>query len=189
MTTSINNSDTGAADRLLPGWSAQLTTRDGVRLNVRPAAPEDEPALADFFGQATPEDLRFRFLTAVRKIGHDFLEPLVNVDHRRTENLLAFDTETGALVASAMIAADEASNTAEVAIAVRADFKGKGVGWTLLDHAADHARQCGIKALQSIESRDHRQAIGLEKEMGFEASACPGDASLVILSKRLGYRA
>ena len=189
MTTPINDSDTGACDRPLTGWSAQLTTRDGVRLNVRSAAPEDEPALADFFGQVTPEDLRFRFLTAVRKVGHDFLEPLVNVDHSRTENLLAFDPGTGALVASAMIAADEAMNTAEVAIAVRADFKGKGVGWTLLDHAADYARERGITVLQSIESRDHRQAIGLEKEMGFKASACPGDASLVILSKTLEKRA
>jgi acetyltransferase len=74
---------------------------------------------------------------------------------------------------------------AEVAIAVRSDFKHKGVGWTLLDHVAAYAAARGIGAIESIECRDNREAISLEKEMGFTATSCPGDATLVLLRKSL----
>ena len=170
---------------LLPEWSAELQTRSGVRFNVRSAAREDEGRLTDFFTHVTPEDLRFRFLTPVRKPGHQLVASLVDVDHTQTENLLAFDAETELLIATAMIAADPSLDRAEVAIAVRADYKHKGVGWTLLAHVADYARERGIRIIESIQSYDDREAIGLEREMGFEARAYEGDASLVRLSKQL----
>ena len=44
---------------LLPEWSAQLETKGGLKLNVRPASSDDEPELIRFLGQASPEDLRF----------------------------------------------------------------------------------------------------------------------------------
>lgn len=170
---------------LLEEWSARLETRSGVKLNVRPAAPDDEPQLIEFFGRVAPEDLRFRFLTAVRAVGHDLAHTLVAVDHTRTENLLAFDAETGALVATAMLAADPGLERAEVAIAVRADYKNRGVGWTLLGHASDYAAARGIRRLESIECCDNREAISLEREMGFTARSYPGDPTLTLVAKDL----
>ena len=43
----------------------------------------------------------------------------------------------------------------------------------------------GIGAIESIEARDNREAIALEREMGFTARSCPGDSTLILLSKRL----
>lgn len=170
---------------LLPEWSAELETRSGLRVNLRPAAPEDETALAEFFTHVSADDLRFRFLSPVPRVGHDLLAPLVEVDHTQTENLLAFDAETGTLAATAMIAAEPSLERAEVAIAIRADYKNRGLGWTLLAHVADYATARGIGEIQSIEARDNREAIDLEREMGFTARSCPGDATLVLLSKTL----
>ncbi len=51
-----------------------------------PAAPSDEAALAEFFTHVDKQDLRFRFLSAIQKVGHDQLQALVTVDHQRTEN-------------------------------------------------------------------------------------------------------
>jgi GNAT superfamily N-acetyltransferase len=170
---------------LLSEWSNQITTRSGVRLDVRPAAPEDEALLEAFFGRVTPDDLRFRFLSPVRKPGHDLVAPLVEVDHTTTENFLAFADDGETLVATAMIAAEPSLERAEVAIAVRADFKHKGVGWSLLQLVADYAAARGIKAIESIEARDNREAIGLEQEMGFTVTSYPGDAALVLVRKIL----
>lgn len=170
---------------LLSEWSNQITTRSGVRLDVRPAAPEDEALLEDFFGRVTPDDLRFRFLSPVRKPGHDLVAPLVEVDHTTTENFLAFADDGETLVATAMIAAEPSLESAEVAIAVRADFKNKGLGWSLLQLVADYSKARGIKAIESIEARDNREAIGLEQEMGFTSTSYPGDATLVLLRKQL----
>lgn len=170
---------------LLSEWSAELTTRSGLRLKVRPAAPEDEEQLEAFFGLVAPEDLRFRFLSAVQKPGHDLVAPLVQVDHTTTENFLAFGEDGETLLATAMIAADPSLERAEVAIAIRADFKRRGIGWTLLDHVAAYAAARGIGTLESIESRDNREAIGLEREMGFTALPYPGDSTLILLQKQL----
>lgn len=177
---------TGEQPQLLLGeWAAELTTRSGVRLNVRPASPEDEPTLGEFFAHVTPDDIRFRFLSPMRTVGREQLRELLEVDHTRTENFLAFDASGRKLLATAMLAADPSLEKAEVAIAVRADMKHHGIGWTLLQYLADYARARGIKAIESIEARDNREAIALEKEMGFTATACPGDSTLVLVRKVL----
>jgi GNAT superfamily N-acetyltransferase len=184
MMTSLST-DTAAAPLLIAEWSAELETRGGLRVHVRPASPDDEPALVELFTHVTPEDIRFRFLTSAPKPGHALIAALVGVDHTQTENLLAFDAADGLLVATAMIAADPTLESAEVAIAIRSDYKRKGLGWTLLDHAAAYAKARGIKVIHAIESRDNREAIGVERDMGFEASPYQGDATLVQLTKHL----
>ncbi len=171
---------------LLGQWSAELLTRAGIRLKLRPANPDDEPLLADFFEHMRPEDVRFRFLTPVPHPGHDMLSRLVGVDHVRDENFLAFAEDGETLVATAMITADPALEKAEVAIAVRDDYRNKGVGWTLLDYAAQYAEAKGIKVIESIEASDNRDAIGLECEMGFSATFCADDPRLVLVRKTLG---
>ena len=114
---------------LLSEWSASLTTRSGLNLHVRPAAPDDEVLLAEFFTHMTQEDIRYRFLTSLGQVGHEWLKNLVEVDHTQTENFLAFDDSGKTLVATAMLAAEPSLERAEVAIAIRSDFKHCGVGW------------------------------------------------------------
>ncbi|HEY0630357.1 MAG TPA: GNAT family N-acetyltransferase [Sphingomicrobium sp.] len=172
---------------MLPEWSATIATREGFDLNVRPAAPEDEQALADFFGLLSPQDLRFRFLTAMKQVTPGFARELVDIDHTQTENLLAFD-DRRQLVATAMIAAPAGTNDAEVAVAVRSDLKGKGIGWSMLDHACDYARSRGFKAVHSVQLSDDRTAIALEQEMGFKAKPCADDMGLTILTRELAER-
>lgn len=166
-------------------WSGDLTTRNGFTFHVRPAVPSDEAALAEMFAHVAKEDLRFRFLTAVQKVGHDQLRALVTVDHHQTENFLAIGPDSGAIIATAMMAADDAMKNAEVAIAIRSDFKHDGISWTLLEHVARYATSKGIRTLESVESRDNHQAIALEREMGWTASSAPGDGAVVTLRKLL----
>ena len=161
-----------------------LATWTGFAFEVRPATPDDEARLADFFARLTPDDRRFRFLSGMPKIGHDLLERLTRVDHDRTVDFLAFDGDD--LIASAMLAADPAMERAEVAIAIRPEYKNRGVGWALLAHLARYAREKGIGVIESIECRENVEAIAVEKEMGFTATPYPGDPTLVLLSKKLG---
>jgi len=169
----------------LADWSAQIETRTGIKLNVRSVSPDDEQAVIDFFRKVAPEDLRFRFLSSLKAVGPVLAHELVEVDHIENENLFAFDSEDGSLVASAMVAADDKASDAEVAVAVRSDFKGQGVGWAMLHHACDFARVRGFKRLHSVELSDNRSAISLEVEMGFKARPCPDDMTLMIVSKDL----
>lgn len=160
-----------------------LETRSGFRLEVRPATPADAPALAQMFDAVSPEDRRFRFLSASERISAEQVALLANADNALSESFLAF-AEHGALVATGMLAWDAEMDTAEVAISICADHKGLGIGWTLLAFLAGQAMRRGVKRLISIESRDNHSAITLEREMGFTARAVEGDPAAILLEAR-----
>lgn len=160
-----------------------LATRSGINLEVRPATEADEPKLAAFFDRVTDEDRRFRFVAAADHVGHGQLEPLVHIDHFRTESWLGINKASGEIVASGMLACDGPLDTGEIAISVRSDYRGKGIGWTMLDLLAEEAERRGCRRAISIESRDNHAAIDLEREKGFKPKAFEGDPTLVVLSK------
>jgi N-acetylglutamate synthase-like GNAT family acetyltransferase len=173
------------ADLPAGDWSRELTTRSGFRFNVRPAQPSDESALAEFFTHVTPDDLRFRFLTGLKTVGHDRLAAMTAIDHRQTENFLAFVDDEAAIVATAMLACDAEMKVGEVAIVIREDYKARGVSWDLLTHVAAYAAAKGLTTIQSVEARDNHAAIDMEREMGFTAGPYPGDPTLVLVQKQL----
>jgi len=166
-------------------WSGELTTRTGHNFHVRPVTASDEPALAEFFTHVTPDDLRFRFLTSINIVGHDRLAAMTQVDHRQKENFLAFAEDGVTVIATAMLACDAALETGEVAISIRADYKRRGISWALLAHVARFAESIGVQTLQSIESSANHAAIELEREMGFTVHSYPGDATLMLIQRKL----
>ncbi|WP_293881562.1 GNAT family N-acetyltransferase [Sphingomonas sp.] len=166
-------------------WSQYLTTRTGFRFHVRPARPADEGTLAEFFTHVTRDDLRFRFLTGLNEVGHDRIAALATVDHKQTENFLAFDEHGSTMIATAMLACDPALDRGEVAISIRNDYKHRGISWELLAHIARFAEAKGVKTLESIESRENHAAIELEREMGFTAEPYPGDPTLILVRRTL----
>lgn len=161
----------------------QLTTRSAFVFDVRPAQASDEAELAEFFTHVADEDLRFRFLSGRRTVSHDQLAAMLRSD-RQTENFLALAPD-GTLIATAMLACDDELSRGEVGIAIRADYKGRGVGWELLEHVARYAQASGIQTLESVESRANHATIELEREMGFSVQSCPGDPTLVVLRREL----
>jgi len=164
--------------------TTSLATRSGLTLGVRPATEQDEPALVAFFDQVSPEDRRFRFFAASEHLSHDQLDPLIHADHFRSESFVAFDPATGDLVASALLASDNALDTAEIAVSIREDYKGKGVGWALLDLLGREAERRGVRQVIAIESRDNHAAIELEREKGFTPAPFEDDPTLVVLTRR-----
>lgn len=159
----------------------EIQTRSHLPLWVRPATLEDEAAVAEFFERVSPQDRRFRFFSA--QVGQAQIDPLVD-PAAGSESFLAFNAISGALAATGMLACDEAGEVAEVAVSVAAEYRGKGVGWALLDLLAREARQRGVREVIAIEDRANASAIELEREKGFVARDYPDDPTLVILSKR-----
>jgi acetyltransferase len=169
-------------------WCADLTTRSGLAFHVRPVRPDDEEALGQYFTHVTPEDLRFRFLTGLRIVDRERLAAMTQIDYRRTMTFLAFGDDRRTIMAEATLATDPDGERAEVAISIRPDLKHRGISWTLLEHVLRYAQAQGIAVVESVESAENDAAIGLEREMGFTSTACPGDATLRIVKMELGRR-
>jgi acetyltransferase len=162
-----------------------LLTRGGARLRLRAVAVTDGPLLAAFFAELSPEDLRFRFLDTRKSLTAKDLAEMLEVDHRRNEHILAFDTATGQLVATLMLAADARMEGAEVAIAVATARKGQGIGWALLQHALDLAFIRGLRKLRSVENRANRAALKVERALGFQARPVKGEPELLVVEAEL----
>ncbi len=89
------------------------------------------------------------------------------------------------MITTAMLACDPSFDRGEVAITVHKDYKNRGVAREVLAHIAVFAESKGVKVLESIESQQNHAAIELEREMGFTAETYEGDATLVLVSRRL----
>lgn len=166
-------------------WSADLATRSGMRFHVRPVRPDDEPLLAKFFEHVSPDDRRFRFLSGVGEVGHDRLAAMTRVDYRRTITFLAFDESRQTVIATAMLAAYPDRSRAEIALATRADLKGSGVSWSLIEHVLRYAKSERIGTVEAIEFADHEAALQMERELGFRIASDPEDSTLRIATLTL----
>lgn len=164
-----------------PPASQTLATVSGFKISVRPAVPGDEELVASFYAHVSPEDLRYRFLSAVKTVNSAQIREFTHGDHLYRETFLAFEEGKGTPVASATIAADELLDAAEIAISVHRDYKARGIAWTLVRHLAGFAHSLGIKTLRSIESRSNTSALALEREIGFRTLPFRDDATLMLV--------
>lgn len=164
-------------------WS--ITTREGLQVSVRPAELEDEALLIELFDHVSPQDLRFRFLSAVKHVSRRQIADLIGVDHSAVESYIAFAKDTAPPIATAVLACDRGKRRAEVAISVRSEFKGHGLGWGLLGLMVQEAARRGMDRIESIEDRSNHDAIALEQNMGFTVKPYPDDPTLLLLSKSL----
>lgn len=164
--------------------TATIPTHSGLALEVRPARASDEATVIAFFDRVSDQDRRFRFFSAGAHVSPNQIDPLIHADHFRSESYLAFDPANGELVCSALLACDNALDTAEVAVSVCAKYKGRGIGWALLDFLGQQAEARGVRQVIAIEDRDNHAAIAVGRESGFVAEPFDGDPTLVVLSRR-----
>ncbi|MFP3569495.1 GNAT family N-acetyltransferase [Paraburkholderia sp. SIMBA_030] len=142
----------------------------GLRVTVRPIRPEDEAAHHDFVEAMTPEDLRLRFFGAVGSFDHSQLARMTQIDYDREMALIAtVASEEGFTRTLGVVraVADPDNETAEFAVAVRSDQKGRRLGQLLMDRIIRYARARGIHWLVGEALRENGPMIALAKSSGF----------------------
>ncbi len=162
--------------------------RDGTALRMRPLRPEDEPLLQDLAAHMSPEDLRLRFFTPMHGLTHAVAARLSQLDYDRELALLV--ECDGAALGVAHFFADPDNLHAEYAIAVRSDWKGRGVGYLLMRHLIDIARQRGIGELFGEVLRENQPMLQMCRALDFTIAPDPRDPAIVQVKKILAeYRA
>jgi acetyltransferase len=157
--------------------------RDGTALRLRPVRPDDEPLLVDLAAHMTPEDLRMRFFTPIRGLSHAVAARLSQLDYDRELALLA--ERDGVALGVVRYAADPDRERAEYAIAVRSDWKGRGLGYVLMTRLIAVARQRGIGEIVGEVLRENEPMLQMCREFGFATAPEPSDAAVLRVSKRL----
>jgi acetyltransferase len=178
---------TGAARLAIAPYPQDLETverlRDGTALRMRPLRPEDEPMLQDLAAHMTREDLRRRFFAAVQGLTHVVAARLSQLDYDREMALLA--ECDGTPLGVAHFFADPDKLRAEYAIAVRSDWKGRGLGYLLMKRLIDVARQRGIGELVGQVLRENEPMLQMCRELGFAIAPEPADPAVMRVRKPL----
>jgi acetyltransferase len=159
------------------------TLRDGTVLRLRPLRPEDEPLLHDLAAHMSHEDLRLRFFTPVQGLTHAVAARLSQLDYDRELALLA--QRDGMALGVVHFFSDPDKLRAEYAIAVRSDWKGRGVGFLLMTRLIHIARQRGIGELVGEVLRENEPMLRMCRELGFSLVPQSADPAVVQVRKRL----
>ena len=176
---------TGAARLAIAPYPKHLESaerlRDGTVVPIRPVRPEDEPLLHDLATNMSSEDLRLRFFTPVRGLTHAVAARLTQIDYDREMALLA--QHHNIALGIAHFFADPDRQCAEYAIAVRSDWKGRGVGYLLMTRLIDIARQCGIGELVGEVLRENGPMLEMCRTLGFVIASDPDDDAVLRVRK------
>jgi acetyltransferase len=179
---------TGAARLAIAPYPQALASvgrlRDGTEVRLRPLRPEDEPMLHDLAVHMNPRDLRLRFFTPVRGLTHPVAARLSQLDYDRELALLA--ELDGRALGVVHFFADPDKLRAEYAIAVRSDWKGRGLGYLLMTRLIDIARQRGIGEFVGEVLRENEPMLQMCREFGFAVSADLADPGVMRVRKQLG---
>jgi acetyltransferase len=158
---------------------------DGTTIRLRSVRPEDERLLVDLAAHMSPEDMRRRFLAAMRGLSRELAARLSHIDPDRDVALLAFAEGAEEVLGVARFSADPDNRAAEFAIAVRTDWKGHGLGHLLMTRLTQLARQRGIDELVGEVLPENEAMLQLCREFGFTIGIGPGDPKLRRISKAL----
>jgi acetyltransferase len=139
--------------------------------------------LHDLATHMSHEDLRLRFFTPVQGLTHAVAARLSQLDYDRELALLA--ERDGTALGVVHFFADPDNLRAEYAIAVRSDWKGRGVGFLLMTHLIGIARQRGLGELVGEVMRENQPMLQMCRELGFSIGPQPADPAIMAVRKIL----
>ncbi len=156
------------------GLEETLTLHDGSQAVLRPIRPEDFPAHTELMGRMTPQDLRYRFFGAVRKLERHQLARLTQIDYDREMAFIATrprpegGTETVGVVRTVT---DPDNRQAELAVLVRSDQKGTGLGTMLVEKIVRYHRARRTGAVLAQVLVENEAMLRLARKCGFTVRA------------------
>jgi acetyltransferase len=176
------------AIRPYPAELEQWIEFGGRRVLVRPIRPEDEPQHSELLRRIAASDIQFRFLYARREFGHLELARFTQIDYDREMAFIATAPNNAGITETLGVVraiADPDNTSAEFAILVRSDLKGKGLGRALLGAIIRYCGDRGTGKLFGEVLSSNAPMLALAASFGFEVSRVPPDLNVVRITLSL----
>jgi acetyltransferase len=137
------------------------------RMTIRPIRPEDAAAHTAFFSRISPQDVRYRFFSAMRELSPEQTARLTQVDYDREMAFIAVNETTGDTVGVSRLACDSDGRSGEFAVIVQADMKGRGLASHLMRRLIDWARMRGLTEVVGQILADNHPMLAFIRRLGF----------------------
>ena len=157
------------------------TIRGGERVLIRRVQPEDMALYRDFLGDVSAEDLRLRFYARIAELSTAELDRLAHLDDRHEMAFVALDENAGHMLGLVRLKDELDERTAEFAILVRSPLKGHGLGWLLMRHVIDYAKEKGLRRVYGDVLTENTTMLQMCAELGFHVVDMGSDIKRVVL--------
>jgi acetyltransferase len=160
----------------------------GRQLVLRPIRPEDGQAHMAFFNALAPEDVRYRMFIRMRELLPSQLARLTQIDYDREMAFIATgrkDDGQWETLGVVRAVADPDNVSAEFAIIVRSDLKGKGLGTILMKKLIAYCRSRGMRAIVGEALAHNAGVLNLVGKLGFDVTPIEGDEGTMHLHLQL----
>lgn len=159
---------------------------DGRELRLRPIAPEDAEPIRAGFPLLSAEEVRSRYLHAMKALSEDYLHALTHPQPGRDFVLvLAEPLPPGAALigAVARLSQQPGTRNAEFAILVSRFLAGHGLGRLLMKKLIAHAKRRRLAEIQGDVLEDNTPMLTLAQSIGFrrETGDTPGSVRIRLL--------
>ncbi len=178
-----------AAKLALPAYPAELVaslTRKGERFTIRPIRFEDAAAHAAMFRRLTPEDIRYRFFSAMRELTPEQIGRMTQIDYDREMAFVAVREATGETVGVGRLIIEGDSGTGEFAVVVQPDVKGRGLATELMERLIAWGRGAGLAVIVGQVLAENAPMLAFVRHLGFEVGLSPDDSTVMEARMRLG---
>jgi GNAT superfamily N-acetyltransferase len=154
--------------------------RDGRTVTVRPIVPGDADLLVEFHGRLSPRTRELRFHGPKPRLLPREARYLARPDPVHRVALVATVVEEGAerIVADGRI--EKEDDGGDVALVVRDDHQGAGLGRILLDRLLEAAPRLGLERLSFLILPQNRPMLRLAERAGAAPVGRDGAADLLV---------
>jgi acetyltransferase len=156
----------------------------GETFTIRPIRPEDAEAHAAMFSRLTPEDVRFRFFSAMRELSPERIARMTQVDYDREMAFIAVRANGDTVGVSRLVR--EGDGEGEFAILVQPDVKGRGLARRLVERVFEWGEQKNLTCIVGQVLVDNAPMLAFVRKLGFTLHRSPDEPDVMEARRVLG---
>ncbi|TVQ41515.1 MAG: GNAT family N-acetyltransferase [Geminicoccaceae bacterium] len=157
-----------------------IQDRAGRTYRLRPIELADAPALQRALQRMDPRDVRARLFAPTTTMSDEAARRFCTIDPAHEMCLVIEDeAEPGVLLGGCRLMGDASGATAEFAVTLLSELKGRGLGRALMETLLAEAPQRGFMTVWGCILRDNRSMIELCRKLCFRIATDPDDPSVV----------
>jgi len=148
--------------------------RDGTEIFLRPVKETDGPLLSELFKELSPSSVRLRFLSLLHALPEELVYQFTHVDYKKTFGLVTLSNRenSGPIIGVARYAYDSERELPELAVAVRDDWQGKGLGSLLLSRVMAIGKENGFSRFEAMIDPQNKTIMHIFRQIGVDYKIC-----------------
>ncbi len=162
-----------------PAELAERWDAHGEVFVIRPIRPEDAEAHAALFRRLSPEDVRFRFFSALRALSAEQVARMTQVDYDREMAFVAVREASGETVGACRLVREPYSDRAEFAILVERSMRGRGLAQHLMQRIIAWGASQGVREIVGQVLANNAHMLAFVRRLGFTIQRVPDEPELV----------